>query len=452
MEITIELPQKVRVILDRLRQGGYEGYAVGGCVRDALLGRIPHDWDITTSAKPLETKSLFERTIDTGIQHGTVTVMIDHEGFEVTTYRIDGEYEDSRHPKEVAFTANLIEDLKRRDFTINAMAYNETDGLVDEFDGVKDLKEKKIRCVGDPRERFGEDALRILRAVRFSAQLGFCVEEKTKEAVRELAPTLRAISAERIQTELVKLLLSPNPQMMRDVAELGITSVVMPEFDEALERRRILSLKEGKALSDTEEKREDGRWFFNVACFCPPEKSIRLAAILWILGENAEKSAQRTLEVLRRLKFDNDTIEKTVTLVRFHDLRVEPEKTAIRKAIYEVGEERFPALLMLWRAELEAKESGKEFMAAGQSTGEKAVLCQESAQEKLRQIEKLYEEIIKDGDCLSLRMLAVTGRDLLDAGMKPGKEVGERLTKMLFDVLEHPEHNTKEYLLYSVFR
>ena len=183
MEITIELPQKVRVILDRLRQGGYEGYAVGGCVRDALLGRIPHDWDITTSAKPLETKSLFERTIDTGIQHGTVTVMIDHEGFEVTTYRIDGEYEDSRHPKEVAFTANLIEDLKRRDFTINAMAYNETDGLVDEFDGVKDLKEKKIRCVGDPRERFGEDALRILRAVRFSAQLGFCVEEKTKEAV-----------------------------------------------------------------------------------------------------------------------------------------------------------------------------------------------------------------------------------------------------------------------------
>ena len=181
----IEIPAKANQIIARLEGAGYEAYVVGGCVRDALLGRAAADWDITTNARPEQVKALFSRTIDTGIQHGTVTVLLGREGFEVTTYRIDGEYQDGRHPSEVSFTPNLLEDLKRRDFTINAMAYNEREGLIDAFGGMGDLQSRQIRCVGDPRERFTEDALRILRAVRFSAQLNFDIEDCTREAVSD---------------------------------------------------------------------------------------------------------------------------------------------------------------------------------------------------------------------------------------------------------------------------
>ena len=229
------LPQDVKFIIDNLTEHGYEAYAVGGCVRDTLLSRIPGDWDITTSAKPEQVKAIFSHTIDTGIEHGTVTVMRNHVGYEVTTYRIDGEYEDARHPKEVTFTANLVEDLKRRDFTINAMAYNHQTGLVDEFDGIGDLEQKIIRCVGNPMERFSEDALRMLRAVRFSAQLGCTIEEHTKEAIRQLAPTIAKVSVERITTELVKILISDNPQEIRTAYELGLTKIFLPEFDTIME-------------------------------------------------------------------------------------------------------------------------------------------------------------------------------------------------------------------------
>ena len=201
MNIHIEMPEDVKDIICTLQKNGYEAYAVGGCVRDSILGRMPEDWDITTSAMPEETKALFARTFDTGIEHGTVTVLKGRTGYEVTTYRVDGEYEDSRHPREVTFTRSLKEDLKRRDFTINAMAYNDEEGLVDIFGGLKDLEGKVIRCVGNARERFSEDALRILRGVRFAAQLEFELEEETREGMRELAGTLANISAERIQTE-----------------------------------------------------------------------------------------------------------------------------------------------------------------------------------------------------------------------------------------------------------
>lgn len=227
----IRLPQKVEDIIEKIQAAGYEAYAVGGCVRDTVLGREPDDWDITTSAEPEEVKKLFERTIDTGIQHGTVTVMLGREGFEVTTYRIDGKYEDSRHPKDVTFTANLKEDLRRRDFTINAMAYNEKDGLVDLYGGIQDIEKGLIRCVGDAGERFTEDALRMMRAVRFSAQLGYAIEENTKAAVKELAPMIRKISAERIQAELVKLMVSDHPDYIRTAYETGITAQIFPEFD-----------------------------------------------------------------------------------------------------------------------------------------------------------------------------------------------------------------------------
>ena len=225
------LPENVSRIIDTLMRAGYEAYAVGGCIRDSLLGREPKDWDITTSASPAEVKALFPKTVDTGIAHGTVTVLLNREGFEVTTYRVDGTYEDFRHPKEVTFTPDLNEDLKRRDFTINAMAYNDTHGLIDAFDGAADLDRKIVRCVGAPKERFSEDALRMMRAVRFGAQLGFTVEEQTRSAICALAPTLKKISAERIQSELVSLLMSDHPEEMRTLYETGITKVILPEFD-----------------------------------------------------------------------------------------------------------------------------------------------------------------------------------------------------------------------------
>ncbi|MDD6074644.1 MAG: polynucleotide adenylyltransferase, partial [Clostridium sp.] len=226
----MEIPKPVEWILGELKSHGYEAYAVGGCVRDTLLGRIPGDWDITTSAKPQEVKAVFGRTIDTGLQHGTVTVMRDHVGYEITTYRIDGEYEDGRHPKEVAFTSSLEEDLKRRDFTINAMAYSPETGIVDIFGGVEDLRRGVIRCVGIARERFTEDALRILRAIRFSAQLDFSIEEETWKALSEIAPNLAHVSKERIAVELTKTLLSHHPERILMTRETGMTPFISKSF------------------------------------------------------------------------------------------------------------------------------------------------------------------------------------------------------------------------------
>ena len=230
----MQIPEKVKDIIEKLEQNGYEGYAVGGCVRDSVLGRVPEDWDITTSAKPEEIKRLFRKTIDTGIAHGTVTVMMDGEGFEVTTYRVDGDYVDHRHPKTVTFTPNLEEDLKRRDFTMNAMAYNPREGIVDLFGGMDDIQKGCIRCVGNPSERFSEDALRMLRGVRFAGQLGFTLEKETKEGIRLLADTIARVSAERIQVELTKLLLSKEPEKLLLAEETGLCHVILPEFSRML--------------------------------------------------------------------------------------------------------------------------------------------------------------------------------------------------------------------------
>ena len=215
MELRIQIPEQVNRILEELQKAGYEAYAVGGCVRDALLGREPHDWDITTSALPQQVKEIFPRTIDTGLKHGTVTVLAGREAYEVTTFRVDGVYEDGRHPKQVTFTPSLEEDLKRRDFTINAMAYSGSSGLVDLFGGQKDLEDGVIRAVGDPLQRFSEDALRIMRAVRFSAQLGYRIDPETLRAASQLAPYLKKISWERIRDELEKTLMSDRPDLLR---------------------------------------------------------------------------------------------------------------------------------------------------------------------------------------------------------------------------------------------
>lgn len=435
----IELPPKVNRIIRTLNEHGYEAYAVGGCVRDSVLGRVPQDWDITTSAAPEETKRLFKRTVDTGIEHGTVTVLLEKEGFEVTTYRVDGEYQDCRHPKEVQFTRSLKEDLLRRDFTINAMAYNETEGLVDLFGGMEDLEAGSIRSVGCAGERFGEDALRILRAVRFAAQLGFTIEEETRQAVRHLSGNLSKISAERIQAELIKLLVSPHPDRIRDAWELGITKVILPEFDRMMETEQ----------ETPHHCYNVGEHTIHVLRNVRPDKVLRLAALLHDTGKpsaktvdaggtahfkgHAVKSEELTRKILKRLKFDNDTLRKVSRLVRYHDYYYQTEATpeTVRRTIHVVGEELFPCYIELRRAD-----------TLGQSG-----YCRDKKLANIARMEDYYREITARGDCVSLKTLALTGNDLLAAGIGPGKEIGETLEHLLDLVLKDPTLNTKDQLL-----
>ncbi len=433
----IQMPTAVKEIIATLQQNNFEAYAVGGCVRDSILGREPNDWDITTSASPEEVKALFRRTIDTGIEHGTVTIMVDKVGYEVTTYRIDGKYEDGRHPKEVTFTRNLKEDLLRRDFTINAMAYNDTDGLVDIFGGIQDIENKVIRCVGDPKARFTEDALRLMRAIRFAAQLGYTIEEKTREAMKEIAGNLTKISAERIQVELVKTLVSPNSFMLKDAYELGLTKYFMPEFDLAMEtyqnnRHHMYTVGE-HSLVATEHIRADKvlrltmlmHDFGKPHCITTDEKGID-----HYYGHPA-KSEEIAREILHRLKFDNDTIRKVCILIRHHDERIISGIKYMRRAVARIGEDAFPALFEVQEADIFAQSNYKK----------------ESKLEALANNRRDYAEMLALKQCVSKATLAVTGKDLIDCGMKPGKEIGAILDAMLADVIEEPQHNSKEYLL-----
>lgn len=433
----IQLPEKVSYIIRVLQEHGYEAYAVGGCVRDSILGRVPDDWDITTSATPLETKALFARTFDTGIEHGTITVLLDKDAFEVTTYRVDGKYEDSRHPSEVTFTRSLKEDLLRRDFTMNAMAYNDSEGLVDIFGGLKDLQSKTIRCVGNAKARFGEDALRILRAVRFAAQLGFEIEEETRLGITELAPNLANISAERIQVELIKMLVSPNPGMIKTAYELGITKVILPEFDVMMKTEQ----------ETPHHKYSVGEHTLKSLEFVRADKVLRLAMLfhdvakplMKTIDENGVahfkmhdvKGVEMTKQILRRLKFDNDTMNKVVKLVQYHDYRMPAEAKNVRRAMNKIGEELFPYYLEVRRADALAQS---EYLQ----------------DEKLQNIEEIkfqYEEIVKRQECVSLKDLAISGSDLIAAGMEPGKEIGEILNKLLELVIESPDLNQKDKLL-----
>ena len=437
MAIKILLPEKVNMIIKTIQAAGFEAYAVGGCVRDSILGRIPDDWDITTSAKPLEIKKIFKRTIDTGIQHGTVTVMVDKEGFEVTTYRIDGEYEDSRHPREVTFTSNLREDLRRRDFTINAMAYNEEVGLVDIFGGISDIEKKTIRCVGDAKERFTEDALRMMRAVRFSAQLGYSIEEGTKEAIKELAPNLKNISAERIQVELVKLVVSNNPDYLKIAYETGITRQVLPEFDICMETEQ----------NNPHHKYSVGEHILHAMKNIEADKALRLSMLFHDMGKAKTKtqdeqgidhfyghneiSHEITEEVLKRLRFDNDTIYKVKNLVYFHDYHPALTDKSVRKFITKIGKELVPSYLLVQRADVLAQSEYKR----------------EEKLAKIDEVSKIFDGIIERGECLSLKDLAVNGKDLIEHGIKPGKEMGEILEHFLEMVIANPSLNEKEILL-----
>lgn len=433
----IQLPEKVHNIINTLEEAGYEAYAVGGCVRDSILGREPDDWDITTSAKPEETKRLFPRTVDTGIKHGTVTVLLGGEGFEVTTYRIDGVYEDGRHPTEVTFTANLKEDLLRRDFTINAMAYNDKSGLVDLYGGLTDIEDKVIRCVGDARERFDEDALRMLRAVRFSGQLGYRIDEATGEAVKALAPNLQKISAERIQVELIKLVTSPHPDYLRTAYELGITAQILPEFDLCMETPQ----RHKHHCYDV------GEHILHSMLGVEPDKVLRLGMLFHDIGKpqtltidpdgtthnkkHPFEGEKITRKVMRRLKFDNDTTDKVTKLVLYHDYDIAPTEAGVRRAVSRIGEDIFSMIFTVRRADIAAQS---DYM-------------REEKLAKVAYIEKLYKEVLARKDAVTVKDLAISGNDLIAEGMPPGRQIGETLSALLERVLDDPSLNTKEILL-----
>ena len=397
----IVMPDNVRSIIATLNENGYEAYAVGGCVRDSIIHRVPGDWDITTNALPKDIKALFKRTIDTGIVHGTVTVMMGKEGYEITTYRVDGEYCDGRHPSNVEFTASLFEDLKRRDFTINAMAYNDVDGMVDLFDGVKDLENGIIRCVGNPKDRFSEDALRMLRAVRFAAQLGFEIEENTANAIKELAPTISKISKERIHTELGKILLSPNPDYIRYAGELGITKTVFDAYDR-LENKDILH---------------------RMLPVLPKELYYKYAALLM------ESNNQEATEIMKGLKLDNDTIDRTQCLVKYHQFQIPEDEISLRILLSRIDVRPLRDIITFEKV---------FYQTMGDKTRHKA----------LDALETMLDMVINRGDCFRIKDLAINGKDLMEIGINPGKEMGDYLKHALDLVIHNPQLNTKEILLH----
>ena len=451
----IEIPIGAAYILQQLNKHGYEAYIVGGCVRDSLLGKQPNDWDITTSAKPEEVKAIFARTIDTGIQHGTVTVLVERSivdpentgktehtdyAFEVTTYRVDGVYTDHRRPESVCFTASLEEDLKRRDFTINAMAYNPEQGVIDIFGGQRDLNQGVIRCVGQATERFDEDALRILRAVRFAAQLDFAIEDATRAAMHEQAKYLKDISAERICTELTKLIVSKHPERLEEAYELGLTGIFLPELDVMMQTPQ----------NNPYHLYDVGHHTLKVMQAVSAIPVLRYAALLHDVGKpeckttddagvdhfygHQELSAKRARSILRRLKMDNDTIDQVCRLVKNHDYGLSGEGPGIksfRRFVSQLGAEHFADFLEIRKGDM-----------AGQSD-----YHLEQRRQVIAHMEAMYAEILEQKHCLKLSELAIGGKDLIAIGIKPGPDMG-RILKALFDrVLEEPELNTREQLL-----
>jgi len=432
----IVLPDEVELIIEDLEKNGHEAYAVGGCVRDSILGFTPKDWDITTSARPDEIKKIFPRTIDTGIEHGTVTVLIGKNGFEVTTYRVDGKYKDGRHPESVEFTPSLLEDLKRRDFTINAMAYNEKNGLIDEFGGRLDLKNGIIRSVGDPRKRFSEDGLRMMRAIRFSARLGFKIDSETYDAIKELHTLIRKISFERIRDEFMKTITSPNPGKIRDFYLTGLTKEFFPEWDR-MEETDQNTIHHLYTVGEHTIKVMEG---------VSPDARLRLAAALHDIGKPDARTTKNgkdhfmghgaigekiAVKVMKRFKFDNSTIKYVALMVRYHDIRPADSLPEVRRVIHETGKEIYPELFELKRADIMAQSS---YMR----------------KEKLNLIsnfEKNYNIIINRNEATSVKELAVSGRDLMDCGVKSGPFLGQVLDYLLDLVMDDPGINNKEKLL-----
>ncbi|MBQ7788964.1 MAG: CCA tRNA nucleotidyltransferase [Clostridia bacterium] len=431
----IAISANAKKAINELNKHGYEAYLVGGCVRDMLMGIEPHDYDITTSASPDEMKEVFknERIIETGIKHGTLTVIYDGEPIEITTYRIDGEYKDNRHPASVEFTRNLSDDLSRRDFTVNALAYNERDGIIDLFGGRSDIENHIIRAVGDAKTRFTEDALRIFRAARFSSTLGFEIEQETKKAMIECAHLLNNISAERINTELTKLLLGKNVKNAI-IENYEVLGVLIPEylkmkgFDQknkwhiydilthtavAVEASlKVPHIRLALLLHDTGK----------VHTFFTDENGV---GHFW--GHN-EKSAEIARDFLNKYKYDNFTKDAVYSLVKIHDTPIQEDKGFIKKRLNRLGTDRFFDLIEIQRADNKAQNPELVNL------------------QRIDNIEKMAREIVRE-ECFSLASLKINGKDLISIGITEGKKIGYILNALLDEVIEDKLKNEREELL-----
>ncbi len=432
----MKIPKNAQVIFQLLQKAGFECFLVGGCVRDMLMGKEPHDIDITTNAEPEETKAVFSdfHTLDIGIKHGTITVMVSGDPVEITTYRTESEYTDGRHPDKVIFTKNIRDDLSRRDFTCNAIAYNPRVGIVDPFGGRADIKSKTLRCVGTAEERFREDSLRILRALRFASVLGFDIEDATAKAMYQCRELINIVSPERIFTEISKLLCGTNAGTI--LAEHSdILAVVLPEIKsmKGFEQHNFHHIYD--VLNHTAK----------VVDSISPVVDLRLAALFhdcgkpdcFSLDENgvghfyshASISAHKAKEALTRLRCDNATREKVVKLVKIHDTPIEPDIKTVKKKLQKYGEEIFFDLIKLQRAD--NKGLAPEFLYR---------------QETYDKLEEIASQVIEENQCFSLKDLAVNGRDMIDLGLK-GKDIGTALNELLKAVIEEKCQNGRESLL-----
>jgi len=432
--VEFEISPGASRVLRALAGSGFEAYLVGGCVRDLLRGQVPHDWDICTSALPEQVKACFpnERLLGTGLRHGTVTVLDGGGAYEVTTYRSDGPYSDGRRPDRVRFVPSLEEDLARRDFTMNAIAMDAGGGLRDPFHGAADIREGLIRCVGRPERRFREDGLRVMRALRFAAVLGFSIEKGTAASLHENREMLRRVAAERIQAELRALLTGPGVgRVLREYPD--VLCVFWPELGPPAGPEGYGPWRDGweHTVRTVEAVRAD---------IAP-----RLAMLLLDVekpprGTAGEARPQRSggpaEDMLRRLKFDNATRGRALTLVRRYDAAPPPDAKAVRRLLGELGPEDFYLLL-------EARRAG-----CARLEGEAA----RSEMDALEKAKAMADEIIAQGQCFTLRDLALSGRDLLDAGMPPGPEVGKVLNGLLERVMDGETPNERQALLRAALR
>ncbi|MBU3215983.1 CCA tRNA nucleotidyltransferase [Clostridium estertheticum] len=437
------IPNDVKIILDTLKNNGYESYIVGGSVRDATIGKaVPKDYDITTNALPEEIIRIFDKTIPTGIKHGTITVMVNGEGYEVTTYRIDGEYLDNRRPSGVTFVSNLEEDLARRDFTINALAFNEADGLIDCFDGIFDLKDKIIRAVGEPNKRFKEDALRMLRAIRFAASLDFDIEEKTMIAIKMNCNLISNVSTERIRDELCKMLVSNNTtKAFKLLEETKLLQIILPE----------LQLTVGFNQRNPHHDKDVFSHILAVVEKCPPVLNIRFAGLLHDIAkpdcftidasgighfyEHDRKGTKIAGQILRRLKFDNESITEIEILVKEHmNVLTNPTDITVKRLINRTSMNLVFSLFALQRADA----LGSRFP--------------QIRLDEINRVEKQTIAIIESKAPLSIKELAVNGKDLMNEfSIKPGAQIGVMLKFLLNIVLENSELNTKDKLLSIIY-
>lgn len=436
MRDKIRLPEKVLNILQTLKENGWEAYAVGGCVRDSILGTEPKDWDITTNALPFFVKGLFYKTIDTGLKHGTVTVMLDGEAFEVTTFRIDGCYEDGRRPNSVEFTGRLEDDLRRRDFTMNAIAWNEESGIVDPFGGMEDIASGMIRAVGEPEERFSEDSLRILRAVRFAARLGFEVEKRTLLAAAVKSSLIENVSSERIRGELTGILTSEHPMKFRLLKDIGILKLTLPEVEACFHTPQ----------NNPHHIYDVGEHTLHAVAACVNDRILRWVMLLHDIGKPVTwftddkgidhyyghplKSMEMAKGILSRLKFDNKSTDKILRLIKYHDREINPAPKAVAKAVNVVGEDIFLDLMNVKRADKYA-QNPKDIP---------------KGLEQINQIEKIYFGLKSENCCLNPKDMAINGNDLIGMGFRQGREVGRALDYLFKKVLEDPSLNEKRFL------